>query len=123
MADRLASVPAMQATSPSFSVTQAEASREDDVVTLASLHQQLARLTTSNDLISAEVAELKRSTPYAGNRRARGGSRSETVASRRSRMYRGLNADGLCWYHLVWGANANKCSEGCRQAGNGRAGR
>lgn len=123
MADRLASVPAMQATSPSFSVTQAEASREDDVVTLASLHQQLARLTTSNDMISAEVAELKRSTPYAGNRRARGGSRSETVASRRSRMYRGLNADGLCWYHLVWGANANKCSEGCRQAGNGRAGR
>ena len=51
MADRLASVPAMQATSPSFSVTQAEASREDDVVTLASLHQQLAKLTTSNDII------------------------------------------------------------------------
>ena len=94
--------------------------QEDDVITPASLHQQLAKLTTSNDVSSAEVSEQKRSTPYGGNRRACSDSHSETVPSRRSRMYRGLE---LCWYHLAWGANANKCSEGCRQAGNSRAGR
>ena len=123
MADRLASVPVMHEVSPNFAITHAEASREDEVISLVSLHQQLSKLTASNDIISAEVAEIKRSTSYTGNNRSRGVSRADTMPGRRSRMYRGLNAEGLCWYHLVWGASANKCSDGCRKAGNARAGR
>ena len=49
------------------------------------------------------MAEIKRSTSYTGNNRSRGVSRADTTPGRRSRMYRGLNADGLCWHHLVWG--------------------
>ena len=85
-------------------------------MSLSSLHQQLSKLTTSNDIIAAEVAELKRSVSYTGNRRSRGGPR-------RARMYRGINAEGLCWYHWVWGSSATKCANGRRQAGHGRAGR
>ena len=103
MADRLASVPVMHEVSPNFAITHAEASREDEVISLVSLHQQLSKLTASNDIISAEVAEIKRSTSYTGNNRSRGVSRADTMSGRRSRMYRGLNAEGLCWYHLVWG--------------------
>ena len=97
-ADRLASVPVMHEVSPNFEITHAEASREDEVISLVSLHQQL-----SNDIISAEVAEIKRSTSYAGNNRSRGVSSADTMSGRPSRMYRGLNAEGLCWYRLVWG--------------------
>ena len=103
MADRLASVPVMHEVSPNFAITHAEASREDEVISLVSLHQQLSKLTASNDIISAEVAEIKRSTSYTGNNRSQGVSRADTMSGRRSRMYRGLNAEGLCWYHLVWG--------------------
>lgn len=119
MADRLASVPVM---SQEFAISQVESSRDEDTVTLASIHQQLSKLASSNDRISGEVAELKRSSAFAqsGNRRSRAGSRD---APRRVRMYRGINADGLCWYHKVWGSSANKCADGCRRAGNGRAGR
>ena len=118
MADRLASVPLMHDVSPNFAITHADASREDEGISLASIHQQLSKLTASNDIISAEVAELKRSTSYSGNHRSRGVSRADTTPGRRSRMYRGLNAEGLCWYHLAWGASANKCADGCRKAGN-----
>ena len=121
MADRLASVPSMQGSSPVFAIAQVEDSpRNEAVVTLASLHQQLSKLATSNETISAKVAELKKAS--SSSRRSRAGSSSE-ANGRRSRMYRGLNQDGSCLYHLVLGANATKCSDGCRQAGNGRAGR
>ena len=39
------------------------------------------------------------------------------------KMFRGLNDEGVCWYHAAWGSNARKCVNGCRQAGNGHAGR
>ena len=120
MADRLASVPSIQETSKNFAIAEATP-RDDGVVTLASLHQQLSKLATSNDMISSEVAELRRASSYG--RRARGGSRAGALQGRRPRMYRGLNSDGICWYHLAWGATASKCSDGCRQAGNSRAGR
>ena len=58
MADRLASVPVMHDLSPNFAITHADASREDEGISLASIHQQLSKLMASNDLISAEVAEL-----------------------------------------------------------------
>ena len=103
MADRLASVPVMQDVSPNFVIAHADASREDAGISLASIHQQQSKLTASNDVFSAEVAELKRSTSYSGNHRSRDVSRADTTSGRRSRMYRGLNAEGLCWYHLVWG--------------------
>ena len=120
MADRLASVPVMHDVSPDLAITPADASPG---ISLASIHQQLSKLTGSNDVIYAEVAELTRSTSYSGNHRSRGVSRADTPSGRRSRMYRGLNAKGLCWYHLVWGASANKCTDGCRKAVNARAGR
>ena len=60
LADRLASVPVMHEVSPNFAITHAEASREEKSFRLASLHQQLSKLTASNDIISAEVAEIKR---------------------------------------------------------------
>ena len=122
--DRLASVPVMHGVSPNFAITHAEASREDEVISLVSLHQQLSKLTASNDIISAEVAEIKRSTSHTGNNRSRGVSRADTMSGRRSRMYRGLNAEGLCWFHLIWGgggASANQCVDGCHKAGNARA--
>ena len=116
MTDRLASVPVMHDMSPNFAITHAESSRENEVVSLSFLHQQLSKLTNSNDSIAAEVAELNRSVSYTGNRRLRGGPR-------RARMYRSLNVEGLCWYHLVWGSRATKCADGCRQAEKGRTGR
>ena len=79
MADRLASIPAMHDVSPNFAITHADASREDEGISLASIHQQLSKLTASNDVISAEVAELKRSTSYIGNHRSRGVSRADTI--------------------------------------------
>ena len=91
----------MHEVSPNFANTHADASREDEVISLASIHQQLSKLTASNDIISAEVAELKRSTSYSGNHRSRCVSRADTTSGRRSKMYRGPNAEGLCWYHLV----------------------
>ena len=33
------------------------------------------------------------------------------------------NADGLCFYHTRWGANAHKCLTPCSWSGNGQAGR
>ena len=109
MADRLASVPVMDEMSPNFAITHAESSRENEVMSLSFLHQQLSKLTTSNDIIATEVSELNRSVSCTGNHRSRGGPR-------RARMYRGLNAEGLCWYHLVWGSSATKCADGCLYA-------
>ena len=42
---------------------------------------------------------------------------------RRLRMFRGINADGLCWCHQVWDTSAWKCADGCRNAGNDRPGK
>ena len=104
MADRLASVPVMPEVSPNFAITHADAPREGEVISLASIHQQLSKLTASNDIISAEVAdELKRSTSYSGNHSSRGVSRADTASGRCTMMYRGLSAEGLCWYNFVWG--------------------
>ena len=101
IADRLASVPVMHEMSPNFAITHAESSRENEVVSLSSLHQQLSRLTTSNDIIAAEVAELKRSVSYTRNRRSRGGPR-------RARMYRSLNAEGALLVSLGLGLKRNQ---------------
>ena len=51
MDDRLASVPVMHEVSPNFAIAHAEASRENEVISLVSLHQQLSKLTASNDII------------------------------------------------------------------------
>ena len=70
----------------------------------------------------AEVGQLKKT--YRGRQ---GGSRTNAASSERNRlslkMIRGLNDEGVCWYHAAWGSNARKCVNGCRQAGNDRAGR
>ena len=101
-----------------------EVSRDDDAVTLASINLQLSKLTSSNERISGEVGlnALKMSPAFAqsANRSSRAVSRD---SPRRLRMFRGINADGLCWYHQVWGTSARKCADGCRNAGNDRAGR
>ena len=118
MADRLASVPVI---SQDFGISRVEVSRDDDAVTLASINLQLSKLTSSNERISGEVNALKMSSPFAqsANRSSRAVSRD---SPRRSRMFRGINADGLCWYHQVWGTSARKCADGCRNAGNNRMG-
>ena len=118
MADRLASVPVI---SQDFGISRVEVSRDDDAVPLASLNLQLSKLTSSNERISGEVNALKMSSPFAqsANRSSRAVSRD---SPRRSRMFRGINADGLCWYHQVWGTSARKCADGCRNAGNNRMG-
>ena len=54
MADGQASVPVMHDVSANFAITHAEASREHEIISLASLHQQLSKLMASNDIISAE---------------------------------------------------------------------
>ena len=122
MADRLASVPVMHDVSPNFAITHADASREDERISLASIHQQLSKLTANNDIISAEVAELKRSTSYSGNHRSRGVSRADTTPGRA----RGCTAASMrrVFAGTIWsGGSANKCADGCRKAGNARAGR
>ena len=110
MADRLASVPVI---TQDFGISRVELSRDDDAVTLASINIQLSKLTSSNERMSPVFAQ-------SSNRSSRGVSRD---IPRRSRMFRGINADGLCWYHQVWGSSARKCADGCRHAGNDRAGR
>ena len=99
-----------------------EASRDDDAVTLASINLQLSKLTSSNERISGEVNVLKMSPAFAqsANRSTRAVSRD---SPRRLRMFRGINADGLCWYHQVWGTSAGKFADGCRNAGNDRMGK
>ena len=119
MADRLASVPVI---TQDFGISRVELSRDDDAVTLASINLQLSKLTSSNERISGEVNSLKMSPVFAqsSNRSLRAVARD---IPRRSRMFRGINADGLCWYHQVWGSSARKCADCCRHAGNDRAGR
>ena len=114
MADRLASVPVI---SQDFGISRVEVSRDDDAVTLASINLHLS----SNERISGEVNALKMSPAFAqsANRSSRPVSRD---SPRRLRMFRGINADGLCWYHQVWGTSARKCADGCRNAGNDRTG-
>ena len=87
MADRLISVLVM---SQECAISQVELSRDEDTATLMSINQQLSRLTATNDRISGEVAELKRSSAFSqsGNRRSRVAPRE---APRRVRMYRGIN--------------------------------
>ena len=119
MPDRLASVSVI---SQDIGISRVELSRDYDAVTLASINLQLSKLTSSNEIISGEVNPLKMSPAFAqsANRSSRAVSRD---ISSRSRMFRGINVDGLCWYHQVWGSSARKCAGGCRQAGNDRAGR
>ena len=119
MADRLASVPVI---SQDFGISRVEVSRDDDAVTLASINLQLSKLTSSNERISGEVNALKMSSAFAqsANRSSRAVSRD---SPHRLRMFRGINADGLCWYHQVWGTSARKCADGCRNAGNDRPGK
>ena len=69
MADRLVTIPVMHEVSTNFVITHAEAPREDDVISLASINQHLSKLTASIDIISADVAEIKRSTSYNDNHR------------------------------------------------------
>ena len=82
---------------------------------------RMAVLTSSNERISGEVNALKMSPAFAqsANRSSRAVSRD---IPRRLRMFRGINADGRCWYHQVWGTSARKCADGCRNAGNDRTG-
>ena len=91
-----------------------------DAVILASINLQLSKLTSSNERISGEVNALKMLPVFAQS-----ANRSSRVVSRdiprRSRIFRGINADGLCWYQQVWGSSARKCADGCRPAGNDRA--
>ena len=98
-----------------------ELSRDDDAVTLASVNLKLSKLTSSNKRISGEVNALKMSPAFAQS-----ANRSSRAVSRdipdRSRMFRGINADGPCWYHEVCSSCARKCADGCRHAGNDRAG-
>ena len=102
MADRLASVPVI---SHDFGISRVELSRDDDAVTLASINLQLSKLTSSNERISGEVNALKMSPAFAQS-----ANRSSRVIShdtpRRSRMFSGINADGLCWYHQRLQGNA-----------------
>ena len=116
MADRLASVPVI---TQDFGSSRVELSRDDDAVSLASINLQLSKLTSSNERISGEVNALKMSPVFAQS-----ANRSSRVVSRdiprRSRMFKGINADGLCWYHQVCGSSARKCADGCRQAPTGR---
>ena len=97
-----------------------ELSRDDDA--LGSINLQLSKLTSSNEQISGEVNALKMSPAFAQS-----ANRSSRVVSRdiprRSRMFTGINADGLRWYRHVWGLSARKCTDCCRHAGNDRAGR
>ena len=118
MADRLVSVPVTHGT---FSVTQThQPHQEVEPLTMSTLHRQMALLTSSNERMIAEVGQLKKT--YRG---PQGGSRTNAASSERNRlkMFRGLNDEGVCWYHAAWGSNARKCVNGCRQAGNDRAGR
>ena len=118
MADTLVSVPVTHGT---FSVTQShQPHQEVDPLTMSTLHRQMALLTSSNERMIAEVGQLKKT--YRG---PQGGSRTNAASSERNRlkMFRGLNDEGVCWYHAAWGSNARKCVNGCRQAGNDRAGR
>ena len=99
-----------------------ELSRDDDAVTLASINLQWSKLTSSNERISGEVNAPKMSPAFdqSANRSSRAVSRD---IPRHSRMFGGIHADGLCWYHQVWGSSARKCAGGYRHAGNDRAGR
>ena len=114
MADRLASVPVI---SQDFGISRMEVSRDADAVTLASINLQLSKLTSSNERIFGEVNALKMSPAFAQS-----ANRSSRDSPRRSIMFRGINADGLCWYHQVWGTSARKCADGCRNAGRNRVG-
>ena len=119
MADRLVSVPAV--THGTLSVAQShQPHQEVDPLTMSTLHHQMALLTSSNERMVADVGQLKKT--YRG---PQGGSRTNAASSERNRlkMFRGLNDEGVCWYHAAWGSNARKCVNGCRQAGNDRAGR
>ena len=93
-----------------ISLTRLELSRDDDAVTLASINLELSKLTSSNERISGEVNALKMSPVFAQS-----ANRSSRCVfgdiPRCSRIFRGINADGLCWYHQVWGSSARKCAE------------
>ena len=117
MADMLVSVPVTHRT---FSVIHShQPHQEVEPLTMSNLHGQMAILTSSNERMIAEVGQLKKT--YRG---PQGGSRTNAASSERNRlkMFRGLNDEGVCWYHEAWGSNARKCVNGCHQAGNGRAG-
>ena len=108
-------------THDTFSVAQShQPHHEVEPLTMSALRRQMALLTSSNERMIAEVGQFKKT--YRG---PQGGSRTNAASSERNRlkMVRGLNDEGVCWYHAAWGSNARKCVNGCRQAGNGHAGR
>ena len=118
MADRLVSVPVTHGT---FSVAQSHQPHQKvEPLTMSTLHRQMALLTSVNERMIAEVGQLKKT--YRG---PQGGSLTNAASSERNRlkMFRDLNDEGVCWYRAAWGSNARKCVNGCRQAGNGHAGR
>ena len=114
MADRLIGVPVTQHT---FSVENASTSAD------STLHQQVASLTASNERMLAEMSLMRRNQRVQPPRQQQTSRTGNQDRRRPPKMYRGLNAEDICWYHAAWGAEAHKCVDGCRYAGNGRAGR
>ena len=117
MAGRLVSVAVTHGT---LSVAQShQPHQEVEPLTMSSLHHQMALLTSSNERIIAEVGQLKKTyrIPPCGS-----GTNAASSERNRLKMFHGLNEEGVCWYHAVWGSNARKCVNGCRQPGNGHTG-
>ena len=82
----LVSVPVTHGT---LSVAQShQPHQEVETLTMSTLHRQMALLTSSNELMIAEVGQLKKN--YRG---PQGGSRTNAASSERNRlkMCRGLN--------------------------------
>ena len=118
MADRLVSVPVTHGT---FSVAQSHQPRQEvELLTMSTFHHQMALLTSSNERMIAEVGQLRRLIVAFNVVHER---MSQALNVNRLKMFRGLNDEGVCWYHAAWGSNARKCVNGCRQAGNGHVGR
>ena len=122
MADGQASVPVMHDVSANFANTHAEASREHEIISLASLHQQLSKLTASNDIISAEMTEIN-GRLHIPAIIVHGVS---LVQIPLPVVARGCTAASMrmVFAGTIWsGASGNKCADGCRKAGNTRSGR
>ena len=104
MADRLVSVPV---THGAFSATQShQPHQEVKLLTMSTLHRQMALLTSNNERMIAEVGQLNKT--YRG---PQGGSRTNAASSERNRlkMFRGLNDEGVCWYHAPCPSKVTAC--------------
>ncbi|XP_037554853.2 uncharacterized protein LOC119431437 [Dermacentor silvarum] len=76
-------------------------------------HSRLERLEEKIEQLAASIAAMWTST----DGRSHGNSRS------RSRYRTRSNCAGYCWYHVRFGARANKCREPCRWQENTNASR